>query len=111
MPGWPPRLNIRVFGVGGENGPETRVFALFDVQLELVHALEVEADAALAAVDLEGVVVLATGGEARRFDAAERAIGKTNMRVGGVVDVDLARTFPVRHRTFGDERLQETAHF
>jgi hypothetical protein len=53
-----------VFRVGGEDGAETRVFALFDVQLELVHALQVEADAALAAVDLEGVVVLAAGGKA-----------------------------------------------
>src|SRR4051812_35708184 len=110
MPGWPPRLNIRVFRVGGEDGAKPRVFALFDVELELVHALEIEANAAFAAVDLERVVVFTTGGKARGFDAAERAVGEADVRVSGVVDVDDAGALAVRQRALADERLEKTAH-
>ena len=77
------------------------------VVLELVHPLEVEGDAAFRAVDLEAVVVLAAGGEARALDRAERAVREAHERERGVVDGDPALLLRVlRQRTLLDEGLE-----
>src|SRR5215213_5452410 len=73
----PPVLPERMVGFGDEDGakalrprPGRRAS---DMDLELVEALEIEADGALGAVDLPGEGVLAPGGESRCLDRADRA--------------------------------------
>src|SRR4051812_7943275 len=86
----PPVLPEGMVGLGDEHraealrelsGRRVRV-----VDLELVEALDVEAQRALGAVDLELERVLAPAGEARRLDRADRAVGEVDHRLDGVVD-------------------------
>ena len=76
--------------LGGEDRAEAlrvgRVVA--GEELELVHPLQVEEDAALAAVDLEVVVVLAARGEAGGLEGAQRAVGELHGHEGGVLHGD-----------------------
>ena len=67
----PPVLPERVVGFGDEHGPESLVALGV---LQLVQALKVEGERALGAVDLPGEGVLATVGEARGLDRADRPV-------------------------------------
>ena len=57
------------------------------MDLELVEALEIEAERALGAVDLPGEGVLAPGREPRRLDRADRAALEGHHRLDRVVDL------------------------
>src|SRR5258706_2815751 len=106
MAGRPPRAGIGMLSVGDDHVAEAAVGTLFDVELELVHALEIEHQAAFAAVDLEAVVVLAPGGQARSLDAPDGVVLKTQKGKRGVVDVDGCSGFRAWERALGDERLE-----
>ena len=67
------------------------------VDLELVHLLEVEGDAAIAAVDFEGVAIAPTGGEARGFERTDRAVFEFDVHERGVLDGDFAHFFRAGH--------------
>ena len=75
-PGGHQVADVRMRGLGGQDRAEAlRVRRVGQVQeLELVHPLQVEGQAALAAVDLEVVVVLAAAGEAAGLERTQRAV-------------------------------------
>ena len=68
------------------------------VNLQLVHGLEVEGDAPVAAVDLEPDRVLAAGGEPGRLEDAQGAAVQPCREDGGVVHRDVAHALPRRWR-------------
>ena len=56
--------------------------------LQILGFLEVEVDAAVGAVQLEGVVVLAAAGIAGRFERAHRSVRELREKHAGIVDAD-----------------------
>ena len=87
--------------------PCTRFSSVGEVDVELVHPLQVERDGSLAAVDLEAVVVLAARREAARLDGAERAVLEADERRRRVVHRDRALLLRiVGQRPLLDERLE-----
>src|SRR5687767_4493706 len=104
VPGRPPRANVRVLSVRDGDGTEAAPRARLDIQLELVQALEIPHDAPLRPIDLEAVVVLSPGREARPFIVADSAAGELDQCLGRVVDIDLAApSAAIRQRTLADE--------
>src|SRR5204862_2275342 len=101
----PPRAEVRVVALRGQDGPEPALRAFVDIELELVHALQVEDQAAAAAVDLEAVEVLAPGAEARELQRAERAVLEAQQRQRSGVDVDRRRLRRCRAGRSGDRSL------
>lgn len=74
--------------------------------VEFVEALQVKADAAFFAVDLQHFGVLVTGGEAGGFERADGSVGKFDGGDKGVVYVYCAgAAAAVGERPFGDEGL------
>src|SRR3712207_6320009 len=71
----PPRGDVRVLGLGGEDPAEARggAVVLPVVEVKDVHVLEVERQAAPRAVDLDADGVLAAVGEAGRLEDSQRA--------------------------------------
>ena len=88
----PPAPDERVRLIGDENRlpalDEILVFAA--EELDLVHALEVEADASIAAVELEMVAVPVAGSEAGGLEGAYRAVLEPRQEKGRVVNSDFA---------------------
>src|SRR3954453_4040358 len=83
----PPVLPERVVGFGDEDGAESlrprSGCRAGEVDLELVEALEIEAQRALGAVDLPGEGVLAPGREPGRLYRADRAALEGHHRLDG----------------------------
>src|SRR5215211_3022539 len=106
VPGRPPD-GVGVTGVGDVDGAESletgRVVG--QVDLQLVHLLQVEGDAAVGAVDLERVVVAPTRRQPGRLEGAGHAALETGEEGGAVVDRYLAPFGPLR----GGETRTETA--
>src|SRR5712692_6601469 len=73
---WPPGADVGVHALSHHDGLEAlvglRISAV--VELEFVHALQIEGDAAFAAVNLEGVVVPSASAESRRLENAHAPI-------------------------------------
>ena len=90
----PVVLPVRVVGLRDEHRAEAlRVVArrrAAEVHLQLVHALLVEDDRALRAVDLPAHLVLAPEREARRLVRADGAVLELDGGLERVVDVDRA---------------------
>src|SRR5690606_41320 len=108
VPVRPPVLPVGMERLSDQRVVEAaRLFRLIPgpENVELVHALEVELDRPIFAVDLERVEVLASLTEARRLDRADRAVLELEQRDERVIDVDLAGSGAVRQRTFLDERF------
>jgi hypothetical protein len=98
-----------VLRVGDQDAPKTAAIGggRLLVELELVHPLEVEGQRALAAVDLEAVVVLAPRGEPGPLDGAQGAAGEAHQGDGGVIHGDAAGARRiVRQRPLLDEGLE-----
>ncbi|PWG74045.1 hypothetical protein DF186_19925, partial [Enterococcus hirae] len=76
-----------VLGVGDQDAPEAAPLGgvRLQIDLELVHPLEIERQRALAAVDLEPVVVLAAQGQPGSLDRSQGAAGEPHQGGGGVV--------------------------
>src|SRR5215208_6834305 len=87
VPRRPPGSHERVIGLGYEYGPKTFDVRLvvFEVHGQLVHALQVEEDASLGAVDLEGVVVPAAWSEPRGLEGTHRPVLEACQKSHGVV--------------------------
>src|SRR4051794_21966357 len=76
VPGRPPGAHVLVRPIGYQHIAEALDLGRVVVEehIQLVHPVEVEDNAALAAVDLERVEVRAALGEARSLEAADRAV-------------------------------------
>ena len=55
------------------------------IELQLVHLFQIERNAPLAAVDFKPVVIAPPGCKSRGFKRAERAIGKSRQKQGGII--------------------------
>ncbi len=108
----PPRRGVRVLGLGDEDAPEPGGLGrLVGVEeLQDVHVLEVERQAAAGAVDLDADRVLAAGREPGRLEDADGALPRTapgTARVVTVVDRHHPRAVSRRAAAaLVDERLQ-----
>ncbi len=94
MSGWPPGADVGVLGLRHDNGLEglqfRRLCAI--VEFQFVHALQVEGNTSLAAVNLEGVEVPAAAGESRRLENSHAAILEARQEIGVIIDRDFAFT-------------------
>ena len=82
-------------------------FVVHPEDLQLVHALQVEADAAFFGVDLEDIVVLATGGKAGRLQGANGAVFELDRGHEGIVDIHRAHAIVARQRALLDKGFGE----
>jgi hypothetical protein len=95
--------------LGDEDAPEAGGLGRLGVvvEVQLVHRLEVEGEAAVRAVHLDADRVLAAAGEAGRLERADRAVAEARGEQRGVVDRDrtglgrAARREPRRPRRQG----------
>ena len=99
--GRPPGCDVGVGRLGDEDPAEPGGLVGFGgvVELQDVHVLEVEGEAAGRAVDLDPDRVLAAGGEPGRLEDAEPAPGEPGDEDRGVVDGDRAALGAGRSRT------------
>ena len=98
-------------GIGGENGAEAALRTLLEVELECVHALQVEGQAAAFAVDLETVLVLAARREAGGLDAPDGTVLEAQQRQRGVIHVHLSPAAAIGEGALRDEGLEQPADF
>ena len=85
-----------MFAVGDGDGREPAKGTGLDVELQLVHPLQIPYDTPFRAVDLETVVVFAAWGKPRPLVVSHRAIGELDERLRGIIDIDLATPAAVR---------------
>ena len=93
-----PRVGVRSVGAhDAAPAAELRIERVVP-PLQLVHALEVELERALLAVDLDVVAVLVAGGEARGLEGRDRTLLEAREEEHRVVDGRLARLLAARTR-------------
>src|SRR5690606_12388802 len=80
-----------------------RLPLLDKVELQLVEPFQIEAQAALLAVDLKQLVVLAPGRQPRSFQGANRPVFELDSRDKSVVHVNLTRAAAVGQRALIDK--------
>src|SRR5258708_2950940 len=103
----PPSENIRMRRVCYDDLPKPAVRSFLNIQLQFIHALEVEHQAAPAAINLEPVMILAAGGKACPFYCSDGSVLKLDERERGIVYLDRGHYLAAPlDRTLGDESLQ-----
>src|SRR6059058_5881688 len=100
VPRRPPEIHERMVRLRHEHRPEAaRAVVAFEKDLQLVHALHVEAERAAGAVDLPLERVAPSERETRRLDRPDRAALELDGGLDRVVDLTTAH-----------ERLHETGN-
>src|SRR5215472_18527426 len=84
------------------------MWPFFDIQLQLIHSLEIKGDASLAAINLEAVKVLAARGKAGRLDAAYSAVLESHKRKRRVVHIHRSQSTCSRQGSLRNEGLQQS---
>src|SRR6516164_1421137 len=108
----PPAGDVGMGWIGNENLAEAAVGSLFRVEFQFIHALEIEGNAAAAAIDLETVIVLAPGGEAGRFDGTYCPTIKLHECECRIVYVHRRHRGAARcHRSLANKGLEQTGNF
>src|SRR5215210_9291596 len=96
VPRWPPVGGVRVYSFGDIDGAEplqARGIVL-EVDLQLVHAFEIEGDRPLRAIDFETVEVTTPRRQPRRLKCAAGPALEARQECGRIVDGDLAHLRP-----------------
>ena len=106
VPGRPPGRQVRMAGLGDQDGPEAGRGGVVGpvAELQLVQPFQVEGEAAAVAVELDPQLVLAPGGEPGRLECGQRARGQPGREYRGIVHGHRTRAAAARPRPLAHER-------